>query len=63
MKWLPFLTYLLASPVVAGSIIIAVLSTHGYTTSMIVGGALAGFILALPVAWIVAGQLRKGMRI
>lgn len=62
MKWLPLLIYVLAAPTLAGSIVVAVLSLSHYSTTMLVGGALAGFVLALPVAWVVSGQLKSSMR-
>lgn len=62
MKWLPLLIYVLAAPTIAGSIVVAVLSMTHYSTNLLVGGALTGFVLALPVAWVVSGQLKSTMR-
>ena len=51
------LLYSLISTTLAGSFVIAALVT-GYDTLMpILVAALAGFLLALPVAWAVARQL------
>lgn len=57
MKWLPLLVYVLTAPVIAGVIMIAVLSMGKFTTTMLVGGGLAGFVIALPIAWVVSRQL------
>ena len=57
MKWLPLLIYFLAAPVIAGSIVIAVLSMRISSTGLLVGGGLLGFVVAIPVAWIVSKRL------
>ena len=59
MKWLPLLIYVLSAPVLAGIIMVAVLTMPNFTTQMLVGGALLGFVVALPVTWIVSRQLAK----
>ena len=57
MRWLPLLVYLLSAPVIAGIIMIAVLTMPQFTNTMLVGGALLGFLIALPVAWVVSKKL------
>lgn len=57
MKWLPLLAYVLSAPVIAGIIMVAVLTMPKFTTTMLVGGALLGFVIALPVAWLVSKKL------
>jgi L-serine deaminase len=50
--------YFVAGTTLAGSLIVAAL-TAGFTTTMpIVYAAVAGFIIAAPVTWIVARKLR-----
>lgn len=57
MRWLTLLIYVLSAPVIAGAIMIAVLTMRDYSTTMLVGGGALGFIIALPVAWIVSRNL------
>ncbi|MEZ5870239.1 MAG: hypothetical protein R3D32_00055 [Nitratireductor sp.] len=54
---LAMLLYIIAAPVLAGSAVTAVLSMRGSTKQMLIYAALAGFAVAIPVAWIVAGSL------
>jgi hypothetical protein len=61
VKWLPLLIYVLAAPTIAGAIVIAILSMSGFTNTMLVAGALAGFVLAIPVAWIISRNLGKSI--
>lgn len=49
--------YIMAATVMAGTIVTAVLTMPGYSTTSIGIGALAGAIIALPVAWFVAGKI------
>ena len=50
--------YFMASVTLAGSLIVAALTT-GYDSYMqITYAALAGFVIALPVTWMVAKKLR-----
>lgn len=60
MKWLPLLTYVLAAPTIAGSIMIALL-TMGVDNRTLVGGTLAGFIIALPAAWLISKSIRNAI--
>lgn len=57
---LGILVYILAAPVIAGALVIAVLSAGHVSTAWIVGGGLAGFVAAVPVAWYLARTLRQG---
>lgn len=59
MKWLPMLVYVLSAPAIAGIIMIAVLTMPQYSTKMLIGGALLGFVIALPFAWVVSRKLAK----
>lgn len=60
MKWLPLLTYVLAAPTIAGSIMIALL-TMGVDNRTLIVGTLAGFVIALPVAWLVSRSIRNAI--
>lgn len=60
MKWLPLLTYVLAAPTIAGSIMVAML-TMGVDNRMLIGATLAGFVIALPVAWLVSKSIRNAI--
>ena len=51
------LIYSIAGATLAGIAIIAVLVAGMVTTKAIVGAAVAGFVLALPIAWIVAKKI------
>lgn len=53
-----FLIYILAAPTVAGSLVIAVLTMSDYTTNWLIAAGLAGFVIAAPVAWIIARNIR-----
>ena len=61
MKWLPLLAYVLCAPTIAGSIMVALL-TMGVDNRTLIGGALAGFVIALPVAWFVSASIRNAVR-
>lgn len=61
MRWLPLLVYVLAAPTIAGSIMIALLTLNADNRTLI-AGTLAGFALALPVAWVVARSIRNAVR-
>ena len=60
MKWLPLLSYVLAAPTIAGSIMVALL-TMGVDNRTLIGGALAGFVIALPVAFLVSKAIRNAV--
>ena len=50
--------YFVAGTTLAGSLIIVALTTGFATTMPIIYAAVAGFIIAAPVTWVVARQLR-----
>lgn len=60
MKWLPLLVYVLAAPTIAGSIMIALLTVNTDNRTLI-AGTLAGFAIALPVAWLVTRSIRNAV--
>lgn len=60
MKWLPPLVYVLAAPTIAGSIMVALLTLNADNRTL-VAGTLAGFAIALPVAWIVTRSIRNAV--
>lgn len=61
MRWLPLLVYVLAAPTVAGSIMIALLTINADNRTLI-AGTLAGFAIALPIAWMVTRSIRNAVR-
>ncbi|MFN4141478.1 hypothetical protein [Aestuariivirga sp.] len=61
MRWLPLLIYVLAAPTLAGSIMIALLTMEAANDTLITG-TLAGFVLALPVAWLISRSIRNAIR-
>ena len=58
MKWLPVLLYVLAAPTIAGSIMVALLTVNTDNRSLVIG-TLAGFVIALPVAWFITRSIRS----
>ena len=61
MRWLPLLVYVLAAPTIAGSIMIALL-TVGVPNNTLIMGTLAGFVVAVPVAWILSRSIRNAVK-
>lgn len=61
MRWLPLLVYVLAAPTIAGSIMIALL-TIGVPNNTLIMGTLAGFVAAIPVAWILSRSIRNAVK-
>jgi hypothetical protein len=61
MRWLPLLVYVLAAPTIAGSIMIALL-TVGVPNNTLIMGTLAGFVIAVPVAWILSRSIRNAVK-
>ena len=61
MRWLPLLVYVLAAPTIAGSMMVALL-TVGVPNNVLILGTLAGFVVALPVAWILSRAIRNAAR-
>ena len=61
MRWLPLLVYVLAAPTIAGSIMIALLTVNADNRTLI-AGTLAGFAIALPVAWLIAHSIGNSFR-
>ena len=60
MRWLPLLVYVLAAPTIAGSIMVALLTINADNRTLITG-TLAGFAIALPVAWLVTRSIRNAI--
>jgi hypothetical protein len=58
---LPLLVYVLAAPTIAGSIMIALLTLNADNRTLI-AGTLAGFAIALPVAWVMTRSIRNAAR-
>ena len=51
--------YLLVAPVLAGAFVIALLTLNLVSAPYIAGGAIAGAVLGLPIAWILANRLHN----
>lgn len=49
--------YALAGPTLAGILITAALTMNMANTKTMIYAAIAGFVVALPIAWIVARQI------
>jgi hypothetical protein len=54
---LAVIVFVLAATVLAGVVVTALLSASIYDRTMLASGALAGVVVAIPVAWLVARQL------
>lgn len=62
MKWLPLLVYILSAPTIAGIIMITLLSMGNIPTNTLITATLAGFVVALPVAWLVTRAIRNNVK-
>jgi hypothetical protein len=62
MSKLGFLIYILSAPAIAGTLMLIVMSMPPFKTSMLVGAALLGFVVALPVAWMVTKKLSASVK-
>jgi hypothetical protein len=60
VRWLPLLVYVLAAPTLAGSIMVALLTINTDNRTLIIG-TLAGFVIALPVAWFITRSIRNAI--
>jgi hypothetical protein len=59
---LAIVLYIMAAPVLAGAAVTAVLSLRDYQSDWLAAGALAGFALAVPVAWLAARAIMASRR-
>ena len=57
MSRLALLIYVMAAPTLAGILVVAVLTMGKFTAISVAAAAIAGFVVALPVAWYVGKQL------
>lgn len=62
MLKLAAIVYILVASVLAGSFVIAALTSGRMDALSISAAALAGAVVALPVSWLVAGRLNKTIR-
>lgn len=62
MSKLGFLVYILTAPVIAGTLMLVILSMPPFKTSMLVSAGLLGFVVALPVAWMVTKKLSANVK-
>ncbi|MFP1643947.1 hypothetical protein [Pontitalea aquivivens] len=51
------LIYALSGPTLAGVLIVAALTMNMFDTRSIIAAAVAGFVLGIPAAWLVARQI------
>ena len=59
---LALLFYIVAAPVLSGMGVTAVLTMRNSTTQMLIIAAIAGFVVAIPAAWLVARGLASAKR-
>ena len=55
------LVYIFMSATLAGSALIAALSLNLDTMQPVLYSAIAGFIIAVPVAWVIAKKIRENV--
>lgn len=55
------LVYIFMSATLAGSALIAALSLNLDTMQPVLYAAIAGFIIAVPVAWVIAKKIRENV--
>ncbi|WP_417808246.1 hypothetical protein [Thioclava sp.] len=53
--------YSLAGPTLAGILITAALTMNMFTSRAMIASAVVGFLVALPIAWFVAKQIKENM--
>ena len=51
--------YLLVAPTLAGAFVIALLTANMVTATYIAVGAIAGAVVAIPIAWVLANRLNN----
>lgn len=56
------IVYLLAASVLAGSFVVAALTLDLFDAASVSLAALAGAVVALPVAWVLANRMSKAIR-
>ena len=61
MAKLPLVAYILVAPVLMGVFLIALLTLdmRGSEATMMTGAAVAGAVLAVPIAWLLARKLES----
>jgi len=57
MSRLPLLIYVIAAPTLAGILVVVLLTMGKFDATSVAAAAIAGFVVALPVAWYVGKQL------
>lgn len=57
MLRLAIIVYIFLGPTLAGIGVIAALTMGRFDTASVLAAAMAGFVLALPAAWVVAKQI------
>ncbi len=59
MNKLPVLIYVIAMPVITGFLVTGVLTQRNFQSSWLIYAAVAGALLAIPVAMYVSRQMRR----
>lgn len=59
MGWLIIILHIFIGSTIAGSLIIAALVIGQDSVPALVGAAVAGFVVAVPVSWLLAKQLNQ----
>lgn len=57
MGWLILVLHIFIGSTLAGAAVIAALVTGNDNVTVIVGAAVSGYVLAVPLAWVVARKL------
>lgn len=61
MGKLPLVAYILVAPVLMGVFLTALLTLdmHGHDAATMAGAAVAGAVVAIPIAWLLARKLER----
>ncbi|MEB8385762.1 CTP synthetase [Rhodobacteraceae bacterium KMM 6894] len=59
MGWLILILHVFIGSTIAGSLIIAALVIGQDSMAVLIGAAIAGFVLAVPISWLLAKQLTE----
>lgn len=57
MSWLVIVLHLFIGSTLAGSLIIAALVMNAGTIPMLLGAAVLGYVIAVPISWVLAKRL------
>ncbi len=57
MTKIALLIYVIASPTLAGILMVAALVINSSSTALLLAGIVTGFVIAVPISWLVAKQI------